>query len=214
MASDTIKDDNGAERKDTNDNSNPPESSTTPLAQDAAAPIAAQSGTTGDSPAPSGQEPSYTPEENSPGQTQKPVTDPSDAPAHEPHTTADTTTAPTPSETQPANAIVTEVGGPSESRIGESTDRRGSLSIQQQTELSEDAGPSILLILLLTSGSRHPFKLDRKYLKKREVNAPDYNPYSMSVYTLKELILREWRSGMDVTLEVRGGYMLPKYWNG
>jgi hypothetical protein len=60
-------------------------------------------------------------------------------------------------------------------------------------------GPVLLITLLLTSGARHPYKLDEKYLTKRNVNVPALteggkkDPYSISVYTLKELILREWR---------------------
>ncbi|PQE20515.1 ubiquitin protein [Rutstroemia sp. NJR-2017a BBW] len=61
------------------------------------------------------------------------------------------------------------------------------------------AGPALTITLLLTSGSRHPYKIDEKYLNKRGVNVPDVteagrkDPFSISVYTLKELILREWR---------------------
>lgn len=64
-------------------------------------------------------------------------------------------------------------------------------------ELEEDAdvGPSLVITLLLTTGSRHPFTIDGKYLKKRSVNVENYDPFLMSVYTLKELIWREWRSG-------------------
>ena len=60
---------------------------------------------------------------------------------------------------------------------------------------SDDAGPSLEITLLLTTGARHPFRLDGKYLRKRSINVADYNPYAISVYTLKELIWREWRSG-------------------
>ncbi|EEP75859.1 conserved hypothetical protein [Uncinocarpus reesii 1704] len=58
----------------------------------------------------------------------------------------------------------------------------------------ENAGASLVITLLLTTGARHPFKIDGKYLRKREVNVPDNDPFAMSVYTLKELIWREWRS--------------------
>ncbi|RDL39873.1 Ubiquitin-like protein [Venustampulla echinocandica] len=65
---------------------------------------------------------------------------------------------------------------------------------------SSDAGPVLVITLLLTSGARHPYKIDEKYLTKRNVSVPDMtesgrkDPFSISVYTLKELILREWRS--------------------
>lgn len=64
---------------------------------------------------------------------------------------------------------------------------------------SDASGPICIITLLLTSGARHPYKLDEKYLIKRNVNVPGMtesgkkDPFSISVYTLKELILREWR---------------------
>ena len=65
------------------------------------------------------------------------------------------------------------------------------------------ARPSERITLLLTSGSRHPYKLDAKYLARRNVAMPDEtengqpDPFSISVYTLKELILREWRTDWE-----------------
>lgn len=58
---------------------------------------------------------------------------------------------------------------------------------------AEEAGPTLLITLLLTSGARHPFKLDAKYLSKRNVEVQGNDPFNLSVYKLKELILREWR---------------------
>ncbi|KAK5998555.1 hypothetical protein PT974_00936 [Cladobotryum mycophilum] len=66
-----------------------------------------------------------------------------------------------------------------------------------------DSGPVCNITLLLTSGSRHPYKLDAKYLRRRNVDIPDKDangnpdPFSISIYTLKELILREWRSDWE-----------------
>ncbi|GJN66821.1 hypothetical protein PLICBS_000843 [Purpureocillium lilacinum] len=63
--------------------------------------------------------------------------------------------------------------------------------------------PVCNITLLLTSGSRHPYKLDAKYLTRRNVAMPEEtesgqpDPFSISVYTLKELILREWRSDWE-----------------
>ncbi|KAK5199569.1 hypothetical protein LTR72_004717 [Exophiala xenobiotica] len=57
----------------------------------------------------------------------------------------------------------------------------------------EVSGPVLVVTLLLTSGARHPFRLDAKYLAKRNVEVADADPYNLSVYKLKELILREWR---------------------
>lgn len=59
--------------------------------------------------------------------------------------------------------------------------------------------PVCNITLLLPTGARHPYKLDEKYLAKRNVDVPGWtdagkkDPFSISVYTLKELILREWR---------------------
>jgi hypothetical protein len=64
-------------------------------------------------------------------------------------------------------------------------------------------GPMCHIILLLHTGARHPYKLTDTYLKKRNVNVPAKtedgrdDPFSISVYTLKELILREWRDEWD-----------------
>lgn len=59
----------------------------------------------------------------------------------------------------------------------------------------EAHGPVLCLTLLLTTGSRHPFKLDEKYLKKRNVEVEGNNPINLSLYKFKELILRDWREG-------------------
>ncbi|KAL8769971.1 MAG: hypothetical protein Q9209_004218 [Squamulea sp. 1 TL-2023] len=63
---------------------------------------------------------------------------------------------------------------------------------------SDVAGPSLLITLLLISGARHPYKIDEKYMKKRNVNVDENDPVNMSVYTLKELIWREWRDDWEM----------------
>lgn len=63
--------------------------------------------------------------------------------------------------------------------------------------------PVCSITLLLPTGARHPYRLDEKYLAKRNVDIPDVtesgakDPFSISVYKLKELILREWREEWD-----------------
>ncbi|CAD6499170.1 BgTH12-04822 [Blumeria graminis f. sp. triticale] len=65
-------------------------------------------------------------------------------------------------------------------------------------------GPVLAMTLLLTSGKRHPYKIDERYLSSRNVTIPGTtedgkkDPYSISVYTLKELILREWRDEWEL----------------
>ena len=59
------------------------------------------------------------------------------------------------------------------------------------------------ITLLLPTGNRHPFKIDDRYLNKRGVEVPELtdaglkDPFSISVYKLKELILREWREDWE-----------------
>ena len=61
---------------------------------------------------------------------------------------------------------------------------------------SEIEGPVLFITLLLSStGARHPYKLDEKYLRKRNVSVEGNNPINISLYKLKELILRDWREG-------------------
>ncbi|CAD0088710.1 unnamed protein product, partial [Aureobasidium vineae] len=60
------------------------------------------------------------------------------------------------------------------------------------------SGPVITINLLLSStGTRHPYRIDQKYLAKRNVTAEnetgEFDPFVISVYTLKELIWRDWR---------------------
>ncbi|KAK9417691.1 hypothetical protein SUNI508_01448 [Seiridium unicorne] len=56
-----------------------------------------------------------------------------------------------------------------------------------------------ILIIIPSTGNRHPFRINEKYLKKRNVNVTGVtedgkmDPFSITVYTLKELVLREWR---------------------
>jgi hypothetical protein len=79
--------------------------------------------------------------------------------------------------------------------ISQSTDT----VLAPSTPVVNTANPVCIITLLLTSGARHPYKLDEKYLTKRKIEVPGVtesgkkDPFSISVYTLKELILREWR---------------------
>lgn len=58
---------------------------------------------------------------------------------------------------------------------------------------------AVNIMLQLTNGARHPFRIDEKYLTKRNVAVTgktddgSMDPASITVYTLKELILRDWR---------------------
>ena len=66
-----------------------------------------------------------------------------------------------------------------------------------------DGGPVCVITLLVPSGKKHPYKLSEKYLTRRGVTIPGMtlsghkDVLSISVYTLKELILREWRDDWE-----------------
>lgn len=66
------------------------------------------------------------------------------------------------------------------------------------------SGPAVVITLLLTSGARHPYKIDEKYMRKRNVTVEDMDPFNISVYTLKELIWRDWREGATLATLVGG----------
>lgn len=95
--------------------------------------------------------------------------------------------SPTLSSTAPLNREQTAPA------IGPSSDKP-----TQTPKESDSLGPVLTITLLLTNGARHPYKIDGKYLKKRNVSVDDDNPVNMSTYTLKELIWREWRDGEEL----------------
>lgn len=66
------------------------------------------------------------------------------------------------------------------------------------------SGPQVVITLLLTSGARHPYKIDEKYLRKRNVTVENMDPFNISVYTLKELIWRDWREGAMRAIQTGG----------
>ncbi len=60
-----------------------------------------------------------------------------------------------------------------------------------------DRGPTLSITLMLTTGARHPYKIDEKYLRNRKVELPTtaaFDPRDISGYKLKELIWTDWRS--------------------
>lgn len=77
--------------------------------------------------------------------------------------------------------------------IGESSD-----SPLPPVKDTETTGPTLMITLLLINGARHPFNLDAKYLSKRNVQTQANDPFSLSVYKVKELILREWREEWEL----------------
>jgi hypothetical protein len=73
------------------------------------------------------------------------------------------------------------------------------LSIDPVEPQPSNGALSVNIMLQLTNGVRHPFRIDEKYLTKRNVTVTGKtedgktDPASITVYTLKELILRDWR---------------------
>ncbi|KAA8650366.1 hypothetical protein EYZ11_000751 [Aspergillus tanneri] len=82
---------------------------------------------------------------------------------------------------------------PSEAKATEDAPEPASQPPNASTKETESLGPSLLITLLLITGSRHPFRIDGNYLRKQSINVANHDPFAMSVYTLKELIWREWR---------------------
>ncbi|KAK3324776.1 ubiquitin-related domain-containing protein [Cercophora scortea] len=76
-------------------------------------------------------------------------------------------------------------------------------AIATATATDSSASRVCAITLLLPTGARHPYRIDEKYLSKRNVEIPDVtesgqrDPFSISIYKLKELILREWRDEWD-----------------
>lgn len=107
----------------------------------------------------------------------------------------DTTTAlaqalAAPSDAPPATVLVPPSNRTrsQSTAIGPSTDQ-----VDPIIKEEDQSSPKLELTLLLTNGARHPFLIDSKYLAKRNVTVQEDDPFNLSVYKLKELILREWR---------------------
>jgi len=108
------------------------------------------------------------------------------------------------SSADPGTEGTANVSDAAQTASAQTATRNDSIAIGPDTDAShtpvpDTSNPVCIITLLLTSGARHPYKLDEKYLIKRNVNVPGLlengrkDPFSISVYTLKELILREWR---------------------
>lgn len=90
--------------------------------------------------------------------------------------------------------------------IGPATDKPTPIPKESEIE-----GPVLFITLLLSSnGARHPYKLDEKYLRKRNVTVEGNNPINISLYKLKELILRDWRDGESILSQCHGA--LQRTW--
>lgn len=175
-------------------------SASTPLATSAAAPEGGET-------EPAATQPSQLEPDNTEGKSEERATvdEPQDTslPTEEADTApTETTTTATPEDTTTAATTAADAAEPSLSAVKSSEEPAGSAiaadgesaDALQGVKETENAGPALVITLLLTTGARHPFKIDRKYLRRRSVKVDNDDPFNMSVYTLKELIWREWRS--------------------
>lgn len=65
------------------------------------------------------------------------------------------------------------------------------------TRTDGPALPAIRIILLLPTGARHNLHITETYLKEQNISVAAKDPFAISVYTLKELILRDWHEGIS-----------------
>lgn len=120
-------------------------------------------------------------------QTDGPPSQPIATASHQPQPQAiDTTPRDPASATSDRPETLTHT--PTTPAIGPSSDK-------PTPHLPDSSAQTLFITLLLTNGARHPYKIDEKYLQKRNVTVEGNNPVLMSIYTLKELIWREWREG-------------------
>lgn len=143
---------------------------------------------------------------NAVAQAQNPQQKPEDAKSADggesaapaPTTTNDTTVAPSTSAPQKTSEEPKEPASESSAAHAKEVEDPKKEQEEEEDE-GEDTGPSLVITLLLTSGSRHPFKINGKYLRQQSINVENNDPFAMSVYTLKELIWRGWRPGKDAS---------------
>ncbi|KAH6662940.1 ubiquitin-related domain-containing protein [Plectosphaerella plurivora] len=121
-----------------------------------------------------------------------------ETPVAAPAATSTTTTTTQDDKIEPSSGTQPPLPREDSMAIGPSVE-----NIQSVTPGQPSDGLVCNITLLLTTGARHPYRIDERYLTKRNVNVPSktdegkVDPFSISVYTLKELILREWRDEWD-----------------
>ena len=76
------------------------------------------------------------------------------------------------------------------------SEAEGSLSGSHEVATTNDAALlAVKIILLLPTGARHTLHVNDTYLRERKISVEARDPFLISVYTLKELILRDWQQG-------------------
>ncbi|KAI7058857.1 hypothetical protein KC328_g11128 [Hortaea werneckii] len=130
---------------------------------------------------------------------------------------ATTTTTTDPPPSQPQQDPSTHTRQPSEA-LGPATET----AIPNPTSPKSPTGPVLLITLMLTTGQRHPYKIDEKYLANRNTSATtttktggkeegEFDPLSLSGYKLKELIWTDWRSEWEPRPAAPGSIRLIIY---
>lgn len=57
--------------------------------------------------------------------------------------------------------------------------------------------PAAQITLLLSNSNRHAYRIDNRYLTRRGVTVEDGDPFNLTVYQMKELIMRDWRTDWE-----------------
>ncbi|KAI2638128.1 ubiquitin-related domain-containing protein [Xylaria nigripes] len=100
------------------------------------------------------------------------------------------------------DSVVAETSAPAQDDVPPIPEN-DELTIDPVESQPNNGALAVNIMLQLTNGARHPFRIDEKYLTKRNVTITgktedgSVDPASITVYTLKELILRDWRSEWD-----------------
>jgi hypothetical protein len=58
---------------------------------------------------------------------------------------------------------------------------------------SNDPAAVNIVLIIPATGKRHTYKIDKGYLDRRQVTVTDGDPFNLTVYGMKELILRDWK---------------------
>ncbi|KAF2433879.1 hypothetical protein EJ08DRAFT_582832 [Tothia fuscella] len=80
------------------------------------------------------------------------------------------------------------------------SDNEAATPTRQQSPIAAtttNEGSRVDIVLLLSNGNRHLYPIDARYLGTRNVNVADGDPFNLTVYEVKELILRDWRDDWE-----------------
>ncbi|KAI6811406.1 hypothetical protein KC332_g12047 [Hortaea werneckii] len=138
---------------------------------------------------------------------------PAPQPSHPDSTHPDTAATPAPTTNPPPSE-------PSQDRPTHTRKPSEALGPATETPITSpptntSTGPVLLITLMLTTGQRHPYKIDEKYLANRNTTTTktgeDFDPLSLSGYKLKELIWTDWRNEWEPRPAAPGSIRLIIY---